>query len=159
MVHAINRVQLARKSKIFCLTDAVCINLLDPECDDAEFAAKLFRSFLGFNFALWPKAVVMTMHLDDTHFCTLLLIATVRKLYVFDSLTTSESSRKKIGLLAKRLRITVSNVEYCPMVMQKEDPYVLCMDFSLGVTNAVRQGIVPKPVSCSFFVLFCRLVY
>jgi hypothetical protein len=83
----------------------------------------------------------------------------VRKLYVFDSLTTSESSRKKIGLLAKRLRITVSNVEYCPMVMQAEDPYVLCMDFSLGVTNAVRQGIGPKPVSCSFFVLFCRLVY
>ena len=159
MVHAFNGVQFASKSKIYCLTDSVCSNLLEPNVGDEDFAATLFRSFLGYDFDLWPKAVGITMHLDGTHFCTLCLIATVQKLYVFDSLATSNDSRRKIGLLAERLRIPVSNVKYLPMVMQVEKPFVLCADFSLGVKNGIRQGVIPQPVSCSFFVLFCRLVY
>jgi hypothetical protein len=159
VVRAFNGVQLASKSKIYCLTDTVCRYLLEPYVGDAEFAATLFRSFLGYDFDLWPKAVGITMHLDDSHFCTLCLIATVQKLYVFDSLATSNDSRRKIGLLAERLRIPVSNVKYLSMVMQVEKPLVLCADFSLGVTNAIRQGIIPERVSCSFFVLFCWLVY
>ncbi len=154
VVRAFNEVQFASKSKIYCLTDTVCSSLLEPNVDDAEFAAKLFRSFLGYNFDLWPKAVGITMHLDDTHFCTLCLIATVQKLYAFDSLAISNDSRRKIGLLAERLRIPVSNVKYLNMVMQIEEPFVLCMDFSLGVMNGIRQHILPQLVSCSFFVCF-----
>ena len=154
MVRAFNGVQLASKWKIYCLTDTVCSSLLEPDVGDAEFAATLFRSFLGYDFDLWPKAVGITMHLDDSHFCTLCLIATVQKLYVFDSLATSNDSRRKIGLLAERLRIPVSNVKYLPMVMQVEKPFVLCADFSLGVMNGIRQGVVPQRVSCSFFVCF-----
>ena len=154
MVRAFNGVQLASKSKIYCLTDTVCTSLLEPNVDDAEFAATLFRSFLGYDFDLWPKAVGITMHLDDSHFCTLCLIATVQKLYVFDSLATSNDSRRKIGLLAERLRISVSNVKYLPMVMQVEKPFVLCADFSLGVTNAIRQGIISQCVSYSFSFFF-----
>ena len=147
-----NGAQFASKSKISCLTDTVCINLLEPNVGDAEFAAKLFRSFLGYNVDLWPKAVGITMHLDGTHFCTLCLIATVQKLYVFDSLAISDDSRRKVGLLAERLRIDPANVEYLPMVMQMEDPYVLCMDFSLGVLNGLRQLMIPQRVS--FFCFF-----
>ena len=153
-----NGAQFASKSKIYCLTDAVCSSLLEPNVGDAEFAMKLFRSFLGCNVDLWPKAVGITMHLDGSHFCTLCFIATVQKLYAFDSLAISDDSRRKIGLLAERLRIPVSNVEYRPMVMQTEDPYVLCMDFSLGVLNALRQLMIPQRVSF-FFFFFCRLVY
>ena len=157
MVRAFNGVQLASNSKIYCLTDTVCTSLLEPNVGEEDFAAKLFFLFLGYDFDLWPKAVGITMHLDDSHFCTLCLIATVQKLYVFDSLATSNDSRRKIGLLAERLLIPVSNVEYLPMVMQVEKPLVLCADFSLGVMNGIRQGVVPQRVSCSFFVCFVGL--
>ena len=151
MVHAMNGAQFASKSKIYCLTDTVCINLLEPNVGVAEFAAKLFRSLLGYDSELWPKALGITMHLDDTHFCTLCLIATVQKLYVFNSLGTSDKSRSKIGCLAERLRIPLDNVEYHNMVMQTEQPYSLCLDFGLGVMNAIRQEILPKLVSFPFF--------
>ena len=134
-----------------CPIHYVLVSYLEPNVYVAEFAAKLFRSLLGYDSELWPKALGITMHLDYTHFCTLCLIATVQKLYVFDSLATSNDSRRKIGLLAERLRIPVSNVKYLPMVMQVEKPLVLCMDFSLGVLNGLRQLMIPQRVSFFFF--------
>ena len=156
MVRALNVAQFASKSNIYCVDDSVCAGLLQPDMDDVVFATKLFRTLLGYDSELWPKALGMTMHLDLSHFCTLCLIATLQKLYVFDSLRTSEDSREKIGLLAKRLRIDPANVEYRSMVMQSETPYTLCLYFSCGVLNGMRQLILPDPVSCSFFCLFFR---
>jgi hypothetical protein len=154
VVRALNVAQFASKSKIYCVDDSVCAGLLQPDMDDVGFATKLFRTLLGYDSELWPKALGMTMHLDLSHFCTLCLIATLQKLYVFDSLRTSEDSRRKIGLLAKRLRIDPANVEYRSMVMQSETPLTLCMYFSCGVLNAMCQLIIPDPVSCSFFLVF-----
>ena len=157
VVHAFNADQFGKGSKIYCVPDSLCTCLVEPKVGVAEFAAKLFRSILGYDSELWPKALGITMHLDDTHFCTLCLIATVQKLYVFNSLGTSDKSRSKIGCLAERLRIPLDNVEYHNMVMQTEQPYSLCMDFSLSVMNGLRQLMIPQPVS--FFFLLCRLDY
>ena len=83
---------------------------------------------------------------------------TLQKLYVFDSLAISDDSRRKVRLLAERLRIDLANVEYLPMVMQTENPYVLCMDFSLGVLNGLRQLMIPQRVSFFFFFLSVGLL-
>ena len=155
MVRALNVAQFAKGSKTYCVSDLVCAGLLQPDMDDdVVFATKLFRTLLGYDSELWPKALGITMHLDLSHFCTLCLIATLQKLYVFDSLRTSDDSRGKIRLLAKRLRIDPANVEYRSMVMQSEIPYTLCLYFSCGVLNGIRQDIIPDPVSCSFFFVF-----
>ena len=151
--------QVNEKRRIYCVDSRVTEALFGLRADPLAFAACLFNTILGGDPALFAKSLVMLKHVDKTHFVTLVMLATVKKMYVYDGLGMSDAARTSINEFAVQgFGIAAKDVEPRPMVRQLENPAFLCLDYAMCVTNGARQGLLPDPVSC-FILPFSAFIW
>lgn len=131
---------------IFCVDSLRTKTLLDHNQNSPEFAVYLVQNVLGTDRALFPTALAFSLHLTCQHFITLFLHVLRRKLAVYDSLTTGQSTKRSCKLLAVAFGLQESDVEYHDMVQQTENPPNHCAVFNLCGMNGLRHGIPPQTV-------------
>jgi hypothetical protein len=147
--YAMNVEQVTEKRRIYCVDSRDTEALFSLRADPHGFAACLFNKILGGDTALFPKSLVMVKHVDQSHFVTLILLAGLKKMWVYDGLSISDTARASITEFAVQgFGIQSANVEHRPMVRQTENPAYLCLDYAMCVANGARQCLLPVPVSC-----------
>ena len=114
-----------------------------------SFAAVLVNEILGGNPDLFPAALVFSLHLPSEHFITLLLDVLKRKLSVYDSLLTTEMTKRTCTKLAKAFALRQDDVEYPAMVQQLERPPTECAIYSIATMSGLRHNTPPQKVSDS----------
>ena len=110
------------------------------------FATFLVNHILGLDHAVFPTALIFSLHLPCEHFITLLLHVLQRELLVYDSLNTSEGTKAMIAKLAAAFGLSADAVQHREMVQQSERPASRCGLFSLATMNGLRHNIPPEKV-------------
>ena len=151
VVQLMNQEQFERGASIYCV-DSVRTWALSEKSgrrNAQAFAAYLVDRVLGLNHAVFPTALVFSLHLPCKHFITLLLQVLRRELLVYDSLNTSETTKRTVAKLARAFGLSPRNVYHREMVQQSERPPSRCGLFSLATMNGLRHNIFPQKVSNS----------
>jgi hypothetical protein len=152
VLQLMNREQLELGRRILLVDSILTKSLCDASGlrRSLAFAARLVSQILGGDQALFPSALVFSLHLPlSQHFITLLLHALKKKLLVYDSLSTSESTKQTCAKLAKAFGLQEDDVEHREMVQQAERPPTECGIFTVATMNGLRHEISPKKVGDS----------
>lgn len=140
----VNKYQIERGASLYCVPSLLTSSLFLAASSDnsGRFARILFQSIVGERGRVsFPRALVLAMHVDKTHYITLLLLAALRKIYVYDSLTTSVQTKRAIQKLASAFHI--ENIKYRPTVQQSERPCKHCGVFVLGFSIGMCFDVEP----------------
>ena len=147
-----NREQIESGASIYCV-DSVRTQVLcrkSASRNAMAFAMFLVNHILGLDHAVFPTALVFSLHLAACdHFITLFLHVLQRELLVYDSLNTSVGTKATIAKLAVAFGLSPDNVQHREMVKQSESPPSRCGLFNVATMNGLRHNIPPEKVSNS----------
>ena len=147
----VNRYQLDRGSPIYCVDSAITHQLLQNIGDPGKFARILFNCVLGGDGRThYPRALVLCMHVDGSHYLTLVLVPVVKILLVFDSLGTGAPTKTSIAKLAVAFKLRPDgSVHHRKTVQQKETPRSHCAVHQIFIAIGACHRILPIFVSDS----------
>lgn len=140
----VNQYQFKRGVSIYCVNSINTESLLASRRDRGRFARILFNMVLGnANRPHFPKALVFCMHADRSHFITLVLIAALQQMNVYDSLITSSNTLAMIQEFAAALYLKAEAVIPRWMSPQTESPARHCAIHQMGCAIGAVHGILP----------------
>jgi hypothetical protein len=147
----VNRYQLDRGSPILCVDSAITHQLLQSIGDPGKFARILFNCVLGGDGRThYPRALVFCMHVDGSHYLTLLLVPAAKSLLVFDSLGTGAATKTLIAKLAVAFKLRPDgSVQPRKTVQQRETPRSHCAVHQIFIAIGACHRILPIYVSDS----------
>ena len=151
VVQLMNQNQFDWGASVYCV-DSIRTRVLCEKSglrSPIEFAAYLVNRILGLDLALFPTALIFSLHIPCEHFITLLLRVLQKELLVYDSLRTSESTKKAVEKLAIAFGLTSADVKHREMVQQSESPASRCGLFNVATMNGLRHNTPPRKVSNS----------
>ena len=150
----VNRYQLGRGVPIYCVDSVITHLLLTSVDDPRKFARILFNSILGGDDRThFPWALALCMHVDLSHYLTLVLVPVVKNLLVFDSLRTSGPTKALIARLAVAFKLPAgTSVQHHLTVQQREDPRVHCAVHQIFIAIGACHQILPVFVSYSQYL-------
>ena len=143
------------------MDSAITHQLLQNIGDPGKFARILFNCVLGGDGRThYPRALVFCMHVDGSHYLTLVLVPAAKSLLVFDSLGTGASTKESIAKLAVAFKLRSDGVQHRKTVQQKENPRKHCAVHQIFIAIGACHRILPILVSDSqSIVSTCALLY
>ena len=149
----VNQYQFTRGVSIYCVNSTITQSLLQSRRDRRRFARIFFKMVLGnANRPHLPKALVFCMHVDGSHYITLLLIVASKKLDVYNSLKTGSKTLAMIEEFAAALYLNAGAVRHRWMSQQIETPLRHCAIYQMGCSIGAVHGILPTVSDCECVV-------
>ena len=136
---------------IYCVDSIITHLLLQHVDDPRKFAKFFFNCVLGENDRThYPRALVFCMHVDLSHYLTLVLVPAAKSLLAFDSLTTSPATKALIAKLKVAFKLPPDgSVQHRRTVQQQEDPRTQCAVHQIFIGIGACHRILPLFVSDS----------